>query len=159
MSSRQISFKQSTIDRVVQLGKHFEGRVYFIKKEINNRRLNYYYIRKILAEHNLLPGLVRHPVYRGCFSAFDYFAKHYQRYKNLERKELFNKDEGLYRALLRAGDLGIAIPENFGPGRKPISEEMKKKIWKCRYHYGMSVKDTAKKLKISQASVSRHTWD
>jgi len=41
-----------------------------------------------------------------------YYKKHYEQYKGMNRKDLSVYDSGLYRALLRAGQIEEAIPDS-----------------------------------------------
>lgn len=63
-------------------------------------------------------------------SGLKYFLAHPEKYEGLSRFELAKKDSGLYRTLLRQGNLEKAIPEKLplGAGRPPLPQEQVKEI-------------------------------
>ena len=61
--------------------------------------------------------------YKGYKTPLDFFRAH-EEYHGLTRYELSLRDSGLYKTLLKHGQLKEAIPETFGgKGRPPLTKE------------------------------------
>ncbi|MEK6840467.1 MAG: hypothetical protein AABX79_00760 [Nanoarchaeota archaeon] len=90
--------------------------------------------------------------YNGFKTPLDFFRAN-KRYHNLTRHELSENDPGLYRTLLRHGQLEEAIPDvmfESRSGRPPLSKEEIEKIAQI-YSQTRSITKTA--------CLTWHSWD
>ena len=82
-----------------------------------------------------------------------YFREHEDEYKGLSRRGLYEKDTGMYQALLKYKQLDEAIPEIKDGGFKPVAASKIKKLFKV---YKGDATIAAKKVGIATATATTY---
>ncbi len=93
--------------------------------------------------------------YRNNYSSpLDYYLKHPELH-SLSRFELSQEDSGLYRSLVRNGEIDEAIPQKENPGRKPPNRNLVKLV-RCLIRNGVPRTEIAMNAGISVSAVNNY---
>ena len=94
--------------------------------------------------------------YSGYPTPLDFFRAHAE-YGDLTRCELSLQDSGLYRTLLRYGQLEKAIPDRFqGGGRPPLPEKQVNRIIQSYKRFKRNAKRTSKFLGLAPSTIIKY---